>query len=192
MKRLVLLGFGLFLAAALPARSQGTVSATNEVYLCADLANDDERLRCFDTTVSKLRAAEASGDIRTIDTASIQQIERDAFGFSLPNLRTTLFGRTKNDSAGSDDGASTKADAMPIPEEIDEVVLAVSRASKNKVSGRLTFVLENGQVWEQVDSRKLPDGKVKSAKSVTIRRASLGSFLMTIDGSVAIRVKRIS
>lgn len=193
MKRFVLISTGLVLIAGLPAQSQGTPRATDEVYRCADIESDADRLSCFDAAVRTLRAAEDAGVVRTVDTASIREIEREAFGFSLPNLRTTLFGARGTKSPESGDMPRKAVDANDAGlelEEINEVTLPILRLSKNRASGRLTIVLEDGQVWEQVDSRRLPDSKTKSPKQATIRRASLGSFMMTIDDSVAIRAKR--
>lgn len=187
MKRAILASAVFFAAAAPSALPDTNLRATDSLYQCADITDDAERLACYDQRVAELRTAEESGTVRTVDTAEIEKIEREAFGFSLPNLRLALRGF----SSDSDSKPERAASATPAAEEITEVTLPVSRISKHSVTGRLTVTLEDGQVWEQVDSRSLPASKVRNPKEARIRRAALRSYLMSIDNSVAIRVKRV-
>lgn len=55
--------------------------------------------------------------------------------------------------------------------------------------GKLLVTLDNGQVWRQLDSAKLPLGE---GESVRIERAGLGSYLLQKQaGSRTIRVRRV-
>ena len=187
MKRTILASAVFFAMAAPVAVSQTNLRATDNLYQCATLTDDAERLACYDARVAELRSAEETGVIRTVDTAEIEKIEREAFGFALPNLRLALRG-----FGNDEEGKSERAERVAETKEISEVVLPVSRITKHSVTGRLTITLEDGQVWEQVDSRSLPAGKIRNPKEARIRRAALRSFMMSIDDSVAIRVKRVS
>jgi hypothetical protein len=152
---------------------------TDPIYQCASKADDAERLACFDKAVADLKQAETSGAVRTVDMAAVEKIERDSFGFSLPSLNE-IFRR---------DETPEKAAAQPV----EEVNLAIASITVNKVTRRATIKLENGQVWEQVDSEELSRSKVRKGKQASIRKASMGSFLMVIDGSgTGIRVRRIA
>jgi hypothetical protein len=63
----------------------------------------------------------------------------------------------------------------------------VSTISTNR-NGKLRLRLDNGQVWEQTDSDRLA---LKPGDAVTIRRAALGSFLLSrTSGGRSIRVRR--
>jgi hypothetical protein len=75
---------------------------------------------------------------------------------------------------------------------VAEVALAIASISVNKVTGKALIRLENGQVWEQVDSEVVSRSKVRKAKVATIRKAAMGSFLMNLDGGTAIRVRRVN
>ncbi len=152
---------------------------TDPIYQCASKADDAERLACFDKAVADLQQAETSGKVRTVDMAAVEKIERDSFGFSLPSLNE-IFRR-----------GETRERAASQP--VEEVSLAIASISVNPVTRRATIRLENGQVWEQVDSEELSRSKVRKGKQATIRKAAMGSFLMVIDGSGAgIRVRRVT
>jgi antitoxin (DNA-binding transcriptional repressor) of toxin-antitoxin stability system len=169
-----------------PAFAEPASRITEKVYRCAEIAADAERLACFDVAVAELRGAEESGAVRTIAAEDIEKIERESFGFSLPSIRLALRG------SGSD-RQSDRAERAERAErsEITEVTMPVARISSHPTSRRLTVVLQDGQTWEQIDSRQLPARTLRNPREARIRRAALGSFVMTIDDSVAIRVKRI-
>lgn len=164
---------------ALPAGAETPMpKPTDPIYACASQTDDALRLACFDKAVADLKAAESTGKVRTVDIASIEKLERDSFGFTLPSL-SEMFRR---------DESSEKAGT----EQVAEVVLDIASISVNKVTRKATIKLANGQVWEQIDSEEVSRSKVRKAKVATIRKASIGSFLMNLDGGTAIRVRRIN
>jgi len=55
-------------------------------------------------------------------------------------------------------------------------------------NGRLRLTLDNGQSWELEDAA---DSLLAVGNSVTVQRASLGSFLMTTPMKVTHRVRRV-
>jgi hypothetical protein len=172
---------GLSAAMAAPAAKGETPlpRPTDPIYQCAAITPDADRLACFDKAVADLQSAEASGQVRTVDMAAVEKIERDSFGFSLPSLNE-IFRRQE---------APGKA---PVP-DVEEVDVAISSITVNKVTRKATIRLENGQVWEQVDSEELSRSKVRRGKQANIRKAVMGSFLMVIDGSgTGIRVRRVN
>lgn len=151
---------------------------TDAIYACAEKTDDAERLACFDAAVAALKTAETKGAVRTVDVAAIEKIERDSFGFTLPSL-TEIFRR---------DAPAEQAMAP----EVEEVQLGIESITVNRVTGKATIRLDNGQVWEQVDSETVSRSKVRKAKLATIRKAAMGSFLMNLDGGTAIRVRRVN
>lgn len=152
---------------------------TDSVYACAAIAEDSARLACFDAAVSELRSKEQAGLIQTVDVAKIKEIEKEAFGFSMPSL-PALFNR----SSGAD--KATKEEA------IEEITAGVKSARIQGVTGRVIVVLDNGQTWEQIDTTKPNAMALRKAKEARVRKAALGSFMMTVDGGKAFRVKRVS
>lgn len=152
-------------------------SPTDAIYACAAISADSERLACFDSAVAELRSKEQSGEVQTLDIARMQEIEKDAFGFSMPSL-PKLFRRSADDNSA------------PRHEEIEEITVAVKSARIQGVTGRVLVVLENGQTWEQTDTTKINGYSLRKAKEARIKKAALGSFMMTVDGGRAFRVRR--
>ena len=79
----------------------------------------------------------------------------------------------------------------PAPREVAQVVATVRELSRT-VRGQAIFVLDNGQVWRQIDA----DGSVVrdsvTGSKATIQRGILDSFDMVIEGrNGLIKVRRI-
>jgi hypothetical protein len=162
-----------------PAPTPGVL---DQVYACANIADEAQRLACYDGAVGRLREAQNSGNLVAVDREQAQQVDREAFGFSLPSLGR-LFGGGRNDS-----NASAAAVARPGFERIDELDLVVERVVR-RGDGTALFIMSNGQSWSQIDDEN--PRNVRAGGHVTIRRATLGSYLMHVDaGGPALRVRR--
>jgi hypothetical protein len=125
---------------------------------CTDIVSDVDRLLCQDREIQKLREATNSKKLIVIDEKSVEDIKKKSFGFSLPKLGLPEF--------GSD---SSK------PETVELAVSSVKNSGR-----KLTIKMENGQVWQSIESYVgyLPKRGKLNAK---IKPASLGSFRMTIS-----------
>ncbi|MEQ1801332.1 MAG: hypothetical protein ABL989_05385 [Gammaproteobacteria bacterium] len=74
-------------------------------------------------------------------------------------------------------------------EPVEAIEQTVATVSADRY-GKLQIQLANGQDWEQVDSDRL---RLQPGELVRIRRAALGSYLMSLaSGGRAIRVRRIA
>ncbi|MDX2275266.1 MAG: hypothetical protein NW206_07415 [Hyphomonadaceae bacterium] len=139
---------------------------------CAAIQDGAARLACFDQLASDVNA---TPDIFVvpIDPGRVETIQRESFGFSLPNLSRLL----PSISIG---GGET--------EELQSVQLQVARIV-NRGDGSHSFVMEDGQVWIQTDAARVPN--VRAGDTVTIRRAALGSYMLIGSrGGVPHRVRR--
>lgn len=177
MARPLILLAAVVLAGPLAAVAE-TANETDAVYACIDIEPDGDRLACYDDAVGRLKIAEDTGEIATVSRTEVEQVRREAFGFSLPSL--PAFAWRGDDS---DDGDS-KA------EKIDTVTLAVSEIERLQ-TGRLFITLENGQVWRQTDGPRVTYSASRGVESAEIKRAALGSYRMKLDGGRAFRVKRV-
>jgi hypothetical protein len=137
------------------------------VYDCRAIVDAAQRLACFDRTVAALADAETKREVTFADKDMVKKTRRGLFGFSLP--RIGLFG-------GGDD------------EEIKEIEAVVKSASADR-SGRYRIVMEDGAVWQQIDTTRLPR-EPKPGQKVKIRVASMGSYFANVEGQRAIRMKR--
>lgn len=149
------------------AEDDDSAFSTEDVYACAAIGDDAERLACYDSAVGRLKQAEATGEIRTVTRQDVEEVQRDSFGLSLPSLPRLM---------GSND-------------EISEVTRQVERVS-TAPDGGIIVTLDNGQVWQQIGTKALylrdPAGQ-----TATIKRAALGSYRMKIANGRTFRVRRV-
>jgi hypothetical protein len=169
-------------AATTPALAQAPSAAPQspevlqQVYACAEITEDAARLACFDRAVGGLRTAQSEGQFAAVDRAAVQQVEREAFGFSLPSLPRLAFPDFGSGQRNPDQGS------------VEEMVMTIERVS-TRGDGNAVFVMSNGQRWVQVTPERT--NRVRPGGTVTIRRAMMGSFLMSVEaGGPAHRVRR--
>src|SRR6185436_10166492 len=132
--RLVFAGL-LIVALALPAAAQrpapqqsaGSPAALDEVYACAQITDEHQRLECYDHAVGRMHEAQNRGDLVAVDRQQAERVNREAFGFSLPSLGN-LFG-----GGGSRSRIAT--------EDIAEIAAHITRVSQDR-SGHATFTLD--------------------------------------------------
>ena len=135
---------------------------------CRKIADNAQRLACYDKAVDVLGKALDQGQVVAVDHAQVQAVRRQSFGFTLPSLSFL------------DRGAR--------PEEINEVVLTVDSAHQTP-DGKWVIGLEGGQIWRQIDTGAFSRDPKPGAKA-TIKKAMLGSYMMMIGGHAAVRVHR--
>jgi hypothetical protein len=150
------------------APAADSAALLNSLSACRALREDAARLACFDAASSRLVAAEQSGEIVVVDRERVRTARRQAFGLSLPSLDVLRRDR---------------------PEEPIQEVTLVLAGGRQDASGKWVLRTEEGQVWRQIDDRRLFRAPARGAKA-EVRRAALGSFFMNIDGQSAIRVRR--
>ena len=153
------------LAASAPKIDQAGV--VKEVTGCRAIADNAARLACYDGAVAKMEAAQAKGDLVTVDREQRTAIRRQAFGLPLPSLAIL----DKNEKT----------------EEIATQTFKVDHIGS--VGGRLVITLEGGQVWRQIDDYSLFPSPHAGSTAV-IKRGALNSFFMKLDGQNQIRVHR--
>lgn len=168
-----LLALALLAATTAPVaaqpKSEGRAAIVQTLVDCRKLTDDAQRLACYDQAATALDQAEAKGDVVIVDREQARQVRRQAFGFSMPSISLFERGETQ--------------------EEIENVTGAVKAARQNG-AGKWVVELEDGAVWLQVDANELHK-MPKAGMPVKIRQASMGSFLMSVDGQRAFRARRV-
>lgn len=155
-------------AAAQP-KAEGRAALVQTLSDCRKVADDTARLACYDSAAAALEQAEAKGDIVVVDREQARTVRRQAFGFQLPSLSMFERGEEK--------------------ETVDNVSGKIAQARQDG-SGKWILRLEDGAVWQQVDVQEL-SLYPKPGQSVTVRKATLGSFLASVEGRRAFRVRRV-
>jgi hypothetical protein len=174
---------GIQSAAASPARD-----ALTAVAKCVDIASTAERLQCFDAAAPAAKTVLADAEKQAL--AQKQEEESGGgvlawFGFA-PEARPV----TKPEDFGV---TNLPANSPGAPVAITEISAKVVEHAKNAL-GRTLFILDNGQVWKQIDGdttelhHRSSDGQMK----VRIEKAFMGSFSLSVDGrNTKIKVRRI-
>lgn len=145
---------------------------------CRAQKDPDQRLKCYDEASARLDQAEASGQVVVVDREQARQVRREIFGLQLPSLE--VFGRAGRGLAGLAGGGDE--------EGVDRISGVLKHATPG-ANGRWTFELESGAVWRSIEAVDFAIEPRPGAK-VTIRKASLGSFMMKIDTRPAFKAHR--
>ena len=155
-------------AAAKPLKT-GTPVQIQRLLACRAMTNAAQRLACFDREAAGVEAAIGTKELVVIDKTRVREARRDLFGFSVPSFGG-LFGTDPEDEI----------------KQIDGVVKSVRRNPE----GGWTINLVDGSVWTQTDDSVVAIAP-KGGTKVVVRRGTLGSFKMSVDGQPGVRVKRI-
>jgi hypothetical protein len=153
---------------AVQGAAQQRPELLSRLVACRAVTATDARLACYDAAAAALDAAEQQGQVVVVDRAQVTAARRQLFGFDLPSV--SLF------------------DSGPNPEQVDSVETTLVRAVQGG-DNRWTFVLADGGSWRQVDTARVSFHN-EAGEPVRIRRASLGSYLMTVGRSGGVRVRR--
>ena len=162
------------LGSALAQTNVGELPAgVKRVLDCRTVQPDPARLACYDAAVAELGKLISTGQVVSVDQEQVTKVRRQAFGFHLPSL--DLFQK----------GTSTAKTP-----DIEQVSGVVETARQNG-EGKWVIRLEDGAVWTQIEfPRSWPAGRRRAPRS-KIRKASLGTYFMNLDGQRALRVERV-
>lgn len=158
------------IAMLIPAAAIAQDAAPTEVQrvvACRTIADDAERLACYDREAAALDAAIETDEVVVVSKEQAEAAQRELFGFSTPNFAGLL---------GDED-------------KIEEISFEIRRAQYNSFD-KLIVEAEDGSVWVQIDDRRI-GSTPKSGTSVTVAKATLGSFEMKIEGRRAFKVRRL-
>lgn len=143
---------------------------------CAGKVSDAERLACYDRAVESL-----SGEARRI--AAQRKVASD---------QAAAVAAAAAAKAAADAAVKAQADAKDSfgregikmfgqrgEAEVGEVTATVTEVLRDSV-GKVVVVMDNGQIWRQVDGFTLP---LRAGASVTVKRGAMGSYRMRLDGT---------
>ena len=168
----VLAFISVFVAGAAHADAAGDASA--EIAKCAGIADSAARSKCLDAAAPRASGAPAA-------QPATEAPGRGGFGLPPPQ------GVTREEDFGK----------PPPPPEITQITATVIELART-LRGRSIFVLDNGQVWRQLDGddADVQDPRPGKPMKVTIEMGVLavllGNYNLTIEGrNGLIRVQRV-
>ena len=135
---------------------------------CRNLTDNTARLACFDRAAGAFATAESEGQITVVDRAQAQETRQRLFGLNLGTAN--VFGNLRFDSS------------------VDAVETTLSSARQD-ANGKWVFTLADASVWRQIDTERLTVRPVAGAE-VRIRRAAVGSFMLSVNGARSVRARR--
>lgn len=156
-------------AAAAENQELGRAGSLSEIARCRSITADAERLACFDRAVAAFDAAERAGEVVVLDRAQVRETNRQLFGFEITNP-----------FAGRPNIA-----AEPVLEAVETTLSSAAHSGE----GKWIFRLADGSEWRQIDSDDVRF-RNRAGEAVRVRRASLGSYMLTVGSSRAVRVRR--
>lgn len=181
----------------------GADDLPQEIINCRALLTADERLSCYDRVIDE-DTASASNNVSSSQSESqpkASETETASQAEPLPTAETAPGEKQKETIATAEDSHSPEAlfgmsaeeqlvvVRMEEPgEQIKEIETGISKLRYSR-TGKAVITLDNAQIWQQMDSRKL---HLSENDRVVIHRASLGSFFLKKAGSKkSMRVQRI-
>jgi len=176
MRIFLLLSLGLIVAGS--AHADATRDALAEIAKCADIAEASERLKCFDAAVPSAKSVLAAPAQQPAEKRGLLEW----FGFAGPQKPVTKpeeFGKLAQESRPG--------------EEITEITATVLEFAKT-LRGKAVFILDNGQVWRQLDAdgTEVRDPPPGTKMKVTIETGAMGSYNLTVEGRKSlIKVSRL-
>lgn len=140
---------------------------------CRGVADNAQRLACYDKAAAALDAAQKSEDVVIVDRQEVKKARKGLFGFNLPRIGF-LAGRDGNaeDQADEQQLDDTVAKAQPVP------------------YGKWRITLTSGGVWEtlEIDSR-FTDPRPGAA--VHLSKGLIGSYFLQVGKGRAIKARRV-
>lgn len=144
---------------------------------CRTIADNVERLACFDRQVGAMDSAAQRDEVVVLDKSELSKTRKTLFGFSFPKL--PFLG----------DGDDKDGDKAPAQEEGVTRMEAVIASVRSLGYGKWQIGLEDGAQWMTTEAVAGRDPKV--GQTIELKRAAMGSFLGKVDGGRAVRMKRV-
>jgi hypothetical protein len=142
----------------------------NSVVHCRSEVNDQARLRCFDQAVAALALATEQGEVFVVNREEVRRTRRSLFGFALPDL--PFFRGDKSQ------------------EEEQQEVIAKIKTAREIGYGKWMIELETGAMWQTTESRSnMPTPR--AGRQVRIKKAALGSYMLSVEGAPSVRGMRV-
>lgn len=175
----------------------GSAQANMEdMVACRNIHEDAARLACYDSAVEGVRAEITARDEAERAAIAEQNDQRSYFG--MPEFTWPGGGAARNETSPDEFGqAALDQDRVRRGEDVESDDAVINEVSATVVEwgrnayGKTFVVLENGHVWRMVEARNIPLRRNRE-NVVHIRRARLGSFMMSVnDVNAEFRVERI-
>ncbi len=164
--------------------AQIAVAADRDAALeCVNISSADDRLACFDAAYA------VQPQIQPSATSETPAVTPAAVVTDTPVVAPAAAAVAV--SAPQAGVKTATEEEFGLPQSQQETLKSTITGVDKDPVGRLTFHLENGQAWKQVETKRFRL-KEEDRPVAVIKHGSLGSFKLSVEGgSVSTRVKRI-
>jgi hypothetical protein len=164
--------------------AQTTFAADRDTALeCVTISSADDRLACFDAAYA------VQPQIQPPATSETPAVTPAAVVTDTPVVAPAAAAVAV--SAPQAGVKTATEEEFGLPQSQQETLKSTITGVDKDPVGRLTFHLENGQAWKQVETKRFRL-KEEDRPVAVIKHGSLGSFKLSVEGgSVSTRVKRI-
>ena len=159
----------LAVSAAAPAMAQ-EADYLADLKACRAIADEDDRLACYDSKVTAMVSASEAGDVRIVDREDVRRTHRQLFGFTVPDL-DILEGDEQD-------------------KESSEMLETTITSARQLASKAWRFTTAEGAVWE-INNAPTRLAPIKANDKVIFKEASLGFYFIRINGQMGVKGKRI-
>jgi hypothetical protein len=187
-KRFALSAAILATCAAGGAPAKGT-DVRNALAPCIDISSSADRLACYDKLAGRVSApkALAAAPSAASPAAASPSPAAPAAVASVAAAPAPTAAPTEEDFGRSKVRKARTAASSGAPPEVKSITAKVAAFGRSP-NRRSQITLDNGQIWEYQDD---PDPLLSIGDSVTIKRATLGSFILLTPTKLSHRVSRI-
>ncbi len=162
------------LASAAAAAAPAPTVSVSELAHCAAIVAVDQRLACYDSLAVAKMQPQAVPAAKAAGPAGAAAAAATAGTAAAPAPATAAAG-----------GFGMSTHAQPT-EQVTQLITAHVVSGNGDRQGNVYVVLDNGQTWTYADA----GGPPQAGGAVTIRRASLGSYLLTTPSHHTFRAQR--
>jgi hypothetical protein len=148
---------------------------TDKIKRCAAVENDAERLACYDGAVAAVDAEAAKMAAERKAQAEQRKREEQAKAEADAKLAAEKTAKDKVDAFGA---AGMPSDRRPEvkTDSIDELQASITEVFYSPMN-QMILVLDNGQMWRQMDGMSVP--AVRNGDKVVIKKRALSGFRLT-------------
>lgn len=161
----------------------------NALAPCIEISSSADRLACYDKLAGRVSApkALAAAPAPSAPAAASPAPATPVTVASVAAAPAPAAAPTEEDFGRSKVRKARTAASSGAPPEIKSITAKVAAFGRSP-NHRTQVTLDNGQIWEYQDD---PDPLLSIGDSVTIKRATLGSFILQTPTKLSHRVSRV-
>lgn len=178
---------------AMPTLASGQSAASlSGLYACETIASPDEQLTCFKRETAKLRALTTGGDAVVMEKKTLTPAPIGSSPSVTSEARAIVPEAPVLEATVPNTEAKPKKEKTENAKRGDKQSLVIKKAERYGSKRYVRFTTENGDVWEQTQP-----GRVRlergQTNSLTLKKASFGSYLARINGTgSSFRVRKVN